>query len=86
MWVNTIFDIKARHFQYVYFIPEALVTTIDVNFVPIDALNTKVNVVYTRTALNADANEHVRALGESDSKSGEQWQKAINDYIEKQKR
>ena len=29
IWVTTAFDIDARHFQYVYFIPDILVTTID---------------------------------------------------------
>jgi hypothetical protein len=86
IWVNTVFDIEARHFQYVYFVPEVLVTTIDVNFAPIDARNTKVRVVYTRTALESAANEHVRELGDSDRKSGERWERAINDYIEKHER
>lgn len=86
IWVNTVFDLEARHFQYVYFVPDTLVTTIDVNFVPVDAMNTKVTVVYTRTALDVGANGHVRQLGEKDSKSAEQWQKAINDYVEKHKR
>lgn len=85
VWVNTLFDIEAHRFQYVYFIPEALVTVIDVNFTPIDGHNTKVDVLYTRTALDAEANEHVRSLGAADSKSGPQWEKSINDYLEKQK-
>jgi hypothetical protein len=85
VWVNTAFDIEARHFQYVYFVPEVLVTTIDVNFVPLDAGSTKVSVVYTRTALDSAANEHVRELGESDRKSGEHWERAINDYLAKRK-
>ncbi len=86
IWVNTIFDIEGHHLQYVYVIPDALVTMIDVNFTPIDELNTRVNVVYTRTALEAAANEHVRALGASDAKSGEHWEKAVNDYIQSHKR
>lgn len=85
IWVNTIFDLEAHHFQYVYFVADLLVTTIDVNFVPIDSLSTSVTVVYTRTALDGAANEHVRALGESDSRKGKDWEKAINDYLEKQK-
>ena len=32
VWVNTLFDLNARHFQYVYFIPDIMVTTIDVAF------------------------------------------------------
>jgi hypothetical protein len=32
VWVNTLFDINARHFQYVYFLPDVMVTVIDVRF------------------------------------------------------
>jgi hypothetical protein len=85
IWVNTVFDIAARHFQYVYFVPEVMVTTIDVHFAPIDARNTKVTVVYTRTALDSAANEHVRELGDQDRKSGEHWERAINDSLKKHK-
>lgn len=81
IWVNTVFDIEARHFQYVYFIPDALVSTIDVNFTAIDSANTRVDVVYTRTALDAAANDHVRALGERDAQNGPAWEKSVNDYL-----
>jgi hypothetical protein len=84
-WVNTSFDTDARHFQYVYFIPEALVTLIDVRFSELDPTNTKVNVAYERTALNPEANEHVKELGNSDRENGKEWGTAINDYLAKQK-
>lgn len=85
IWVNTAFDIEASHFQYVYFVPDVLVTTIDVNFEPLDPANTKVNVVYTRTALDSAANEHVRTLGENDRHNGEHWEKSIDDYLKQRK-
>ena len=84
-WINTSFDMDARHFQYVYVIPEAMVVLIDVRFSEIDPANTKVNVAYERTALNSEANEHVKELGNSDRESGKEWGTAINDYLAKQK-
>jgi hypothetical protein len=83
-WINTSFDKSARHFQYVYVIPDAMVVLIDVRFLEIDAANTKVNVVYERTALEADANEHVRELGNQDRQGAKEWGTAINDYLAKQ--
>lgn len=83
-WVNTAFDTNARHFQYVYVIPEVMATLIDVRFSEVDPVNTKVDVSYERTALNADANDHVREAGNSDRNSGKEWGTAINDYLAKQ--
>lgn len=85
VWVNTLFDMAAPHFQYVSFIPNALVTVIDVRFEPIGETSTKVNVTYTRTALDPTANEHVKALGESDKTSGKSWEEAVNAYIHSHK-
>ncbi|MGI8771684.1 MAG: hypothetical protein ACR2JE_09620 [Acidobacteriaceae bacterium] len=81
VWLNTLFDVDARHFQYVYFIPDMVVTQIDVRFEPLAANSTEVQVVYTRTALTTEANEDVQSLGDADRTSGEHWQKAINDYL-----
>jgi hypothetical protein len=81
VWVNSIRDIAARHFQYVYFIPDALVTVIDVRFSPMDAGTTNVEVVYTRTALAPETNDHVRALGEHDGANGPEWQESIDLYL-----
>ena len=81
-WINTSFDRDARHFQYVYVIPEAMAVLIDVRFSELDPGNTKVNVAYERTALTPEANEHVKELGNSDRESGKEWGAAINDYLE----
>ncbi len=85
VWINTAFDTSARHYQYVYFIPEAMVVLIDVRFSELDPENTKVNVAYERTALNPEANEHVEEMGRSDRDSGKEWGTAINEYLAKQK-
>jgi len=83
-WINTSFDQSARHFQYVYVVPEAMVVLIDVHFSEVDAANTKVNVAYERTALHPGANEHVKELGAADRGNGKEWGTAINDYLAKQ--
>lgn len=81
VWVNTAFDVPGKHFQYVYFIADKLVTTIDVQFSPMNAQNTRVHVTYARTALAADANKDVQAMAEGDKKAGPEWQTAIEKYL-----
>ncbi|MGA3131558.1 MAG: hypothetical protein ABSD59_12200 [Terracidiphilus sp.] len=81
VWVNTLLDREARHFQYVYFRPEIMVTVIDVRFEPADADSTTVHVNYARTALTIEGNEHVAAMSEHDKKAGTEWQQAINAYL-----
>jgi hypothetical protein len=80
-WVNTLFDVEGRHFQYVYFMPDVMVTVIDVRFKPEGADSTKVHVDYTRTALTLEGNEHVAAMTEGDKTAGKEWQQAIDEYL-----
>src|SRR5271170_258366 len=82
VWVNTVFDVPGGRMQYVYVIPDALVTVIDVKVSAVDPSHTAVEVSYTRTALTAAANEHVRAMGTRDAEDGPEWQKAIEAYLE----
>jgi hypothetical protein len=82
VWINTVFDLETGRFQYVYFVPDVLVTMIDVQLKAIDQANTQVEVVYTRTALNPQANQHVLAMQEQDRSSGKHWQDAIRKYLE----
>jgi hypothetical protein len=81
VWINTLFDREARHFQYVYFLADLMVTVIDVRFKPANANSTGVNVVYTRTALTPEGNEHVSAMSAGDQTAGPEWQKSIDDYF-----
>ena len=81
VWVNTLFDVNAHHFQYVYFLPGIMVTIIDVRFNPLSANQTAVNVTYTRTALTPEGNEHVTAMSEADKTAGPDWQKSIDSYL-----
>jgi len=85
VWVNTLFDLEGRHFQYVYFLADLMVTVIDVRFKPAGPDSTGVNVVYTRTALTPDGNPHVTAMSEGDKSNGKEWQQAIDDYLAQSK-
>jgi hypothetical protein len=80
-WVNTGFDSDRRHFQYVYFVDNVMVTVINLRFRPIDTGETRVSVVYERTALRPEANDDVQKLGAADQGNGKRWEKAINDYL-----
>ncbi|NYF53227.1 hypothetical protein [Tunturiibacter gelidoferens] len=81
VWVNTIFDPAGGRMQYVSFIPETLVFTVDVRLSVLTPATTKVEVTYVRTALDASANEDVVAMGKRDGESGPEWQRAIEDCL-----
>jgi hypothetical protein len=85
VWVVTQFDLERRHFQYVYFMQNLMVATIDVRFEPIDSEKTKVNVVYTRTAVTPEGNQAVISMSEGDRAAGPKWQDAIDRYLAGQK-
>jgi hypothetical protein len=80
-WVTSIFDVEGRRYQYVYFMPEIMVTVIDVRFTPTGTDSTAVNVVYTRTALTAEGDEHVAAMSAGDKTAGKDWQQSIDEYL-----
>ena len=81
VWVTTAHDMEARHFQYVYFLPGLMVTTIDVRFSVVGADATGVNVVYTRAAIAPKGNAHVTAMTEGDKQAGKEWQTALDTYL-----
>lgn len=81
VWVNTLFDLKAGHMQYVYVLADLLVTTIDVRLHAAGAMRTAVEVTYVRTALRPEANEHVAVLGKHDLDQGKVWESAIHAYL-----
>ena len=83
VWVNTAFDVEGHHIQYAYFIGDVMVTTINLTFLPLDSADTKVTVVYERTALSIAANEPVQQFGAADRARGADWEKAINAYLQK---
>ena len=80
-WVCNLFDLDARHFQYVYFLPGLMVATIDVRFKALNPGSTAVNVIYTRTAVTPEGNAHVAAMSDGDRRAGAEWQHAIDEYV-----
>jgi hypothetical protein len=81
VWVNTVFDPSGGRMQYVAFIPNKLVSTVDVRLTAIDRLRTTVEVTYARTALDIAANDDVEAMGKRDRESGTDWQQSIEDCL-----
>ncbi|WP_433971819.1 hypothetical protein [Tunturiibacter lichenicola] len=77
VWVNTLFDQAGGRMQYVSFVPDTLVFTVDVRLSALTSSTTKVEVTYIRTALHAEANEDVLAMGKRDGENGPEWQQAI---------
>ena len=82
MWVNTEFDVKNGRINYVYVIPEALVTVITLRLTP-QRENTSVDVKYERTSLSQETDEHVQHMAEGDRSAGANWEKSVNAYLAK---
>jgi hypothetical protein len=84
VWVCTEYDLEKGRVQYVYVIPEALLTVITLRMKPVGK-QTEVGVTYERTALSAEADEHVRHMAEGDRGSGPEWEKQVNGYLERKR-
>jgi hypothetical protein len=80
VWVNTAFDRTAKRIQYVYVIPDVVVTVITLLLTP-DMDTTGVDVVYERTALVAAANEIVKDMAMRDRVAGTDWSRQINTHL-----
>jgi hypothetical protein len=76
-WVNTAFDRMARRIQYVYVIPDVVVTVITLKLTP-NRRSTTVDVVYERTALADAANEVVKDMAARDRIAGPDWSRQIS--------
>jgi hypothetical protein len=83
VWTCTAFDEAAGHVQYVYVVDDAMVTLIDIHVAKAGMPETQVSVVYERTALQPEANEHVAHMAKGDAGSGNEWAEAINGYLAK---
>lgn len=79
-WVNTEFDLANGYIQYVYVIPEVMLTMITLKVKP-EGDRTHVEVEYDRTALTPDADTRVREMAAQDRVSGPEWEKQINQYL-----
>lgn len=82
VWVNTQLDWKNGRVQYVYVLPNALATLITLQLTA-EGDKTRVEVEYERTALSADADEHVRRMAEKDRGAGPEWERQVNEYLGK---
>jgi hypothetical protein len=82
-WINTAFDPGTGHIQYVYFVPDAMVTRIDLSVTPIDAASTKVDVVYDQTALTAAANATIQERTEHADDMGKEWKEQVTKALGK---
>jgi hypothetical protein len=80
VWVNTAFDPAAGRIQYVYVIPEVVVTVISLTLLP-DDRSTRVTVTYERTALTPASDEIVREMAARDRRAGEEWSGQIAGYL-----
>lgn len=80
VWVNTAFDRMEGRIQYVYVIPDVVVSVISLRLTPGED-STRVDVVYERTALTAAANETVKGMAMGDRIAGEEWSRQINTYL-----
>src|ERR1035437_7094926 len=83
VWVNTALDLAAGHIQYAYVLNDAMATLIDIHLTRESEQKTAVTVVYERTALLPQANEHVQHFTKSDAGAGKEWGDAINSYFAK---
>jgi hypothetical protein len=80
VWVSTSFEPRNGHCQYVYVIPDVVVTVIALQW-NLQGTNTHVTVKYDRTALSAAANPVVQAMARHDAKSGPEWQEQLQNYL-----
>ena len=85
VWVNTVFDERNGHIQYAYFLPDVMVTVIDIQLTQLGAERTQAKVIYERTALSAKANAMVVQRGEGDRRMGPEWEMQINRYLQRNK-
>ena len=80
IWVNTLFDRAAKRIQYVYVIPDVVVTVISLRL-SASGQATQVEVIYERTALSESAAGRVRDMAEGDRSAGEEWRRQIDCYL-----
>ncbi len=83
IWVNTALDLTGGHIQYSYVLNDAMATLIDIHVTRDSAQKTGVTVVYERTALIPEANEHVQHFAKGDGKAQKEWEDSINGYLAK---
>ncbi len=82
IWACTEFDLKGGRIQYVYVIPDAMVTVITLWLTP-QGKQTRVDVKYERTSLTEAADPRVGHMAEKDRAAGPEWQEQVNGYLKR---
>jgi hypothetical protein len=80
VWVNTALDRVASRIQYVYVIPDLVVTVITLKLKETGP-STHVSVTYERTALADAAGEVVSQMAGRDKLAGPEWAQQINNHL-----
>jgi len=80
VWVNTALDRAASRIQYVYVIPDLVVTVITLNLKETGP-STHVAVIYERTALADAAGDLVGQMAARDKMAGPEWARQINHHL-----
>jgi hypothetical protein len=80
VWVNTALDRAANRIQYVYVIPDLVVTVITLKLSQTGP-STHVAVTYERTALADAAGEAVTQMAARDKIAGPEWARQINHHL-----
>jgi hypothetical protein len=80
VWVNTALDRVANRIQYVYVIPDLVVTVITLKLRQ-TGQSTHVAVTYERTALADAAGGLVTQMAERDKMAGPEWAGQINNHL-----
>jgi len=83
VWINTALDLAGGHIQYAHVFNDAMATLIDIHATPQGPRKTAVTVVYERTALAPEANEHLEHFAKGDANGGKEWGAAMNAYFAK---
>ena len=83
IWINTALDLISGHIQYTYVLNDAMATLIDIHATRQGPQKTAVAVVYERTALIPEADEHVQHFAKGDENAGKEWGDAMNAYFAK---
>ena len=80
VWVNTAFDRMANRIQYVYVLPDVMVSVITLKLRPTGE-STHVEVTYERTALADAAGDAVSQMAKRDTVSGPEWSQQIDRHL-----
>jgi hypothetical protein len=85
VWMLTRFDRTSGRVQYAFVLNNAVAACINIAIKAHAANKTDVSVSYEWTALDPNANEHVRDLAKQYEGAGAEWETQINSYASRLK-